>query len=267
MSGSAPASAALCREARRILRKLDRGRARLVAQADGMHALVVPARKGGVRLLMRIEPELVGELLRRDWIRKDGGGGYVLSDAGRGFLARAAAQGDPFAAQHRVTSRRAVVAADGSERVLSVNEAESPLGWMYHRRIIGRAQFEAGERLRRDFTFACLMPRLGVDYAAPVMAGRRGQKEAPALPDIVLAAKQRFSRALAAVGPGLADLLVEVCCHLNGLEEAERARAWPRRSAKVVLRLALDRLAEHYGLVAQAPQTAPMRAWRAADAS
>ncbi|MFP4003568.1 MAG: DUF6456 domain-containing protein, partial [Alphaproteobacteria bacterium] len=49
-------------------------------------------------------------------------------------------------------------------------------------------------------------------------------------------------------GPGLADALLQVCCHLKGLEEAERALGWPRRSGKLVLAIALERLAVHYGM-------------------
>ncbi len=65
-----------------------------------------------------------------------------------------------------------------------------------------------------------------------------------------------------AVGPPLNDLLFDVCCALLGLEEAERAFGWPSRAAKVVLGLALDRLALHYGLVVTAPARARMRSWR-----
>ena len=76
----------------------------------------------------------------------------------------------------------------------------------------------------------------------------------------MLAAKQRFAAAMRAAGPGLADILFDVCCHLSGLEQSERSRGWPRASAKVVLQIALDRLAQHYGMLF-APRPARVRAW------
>ena len=52
--------------------------------------------------------------------------------------------------------------------------------------------------------------------------------------------------ALAAVGPGLCDVLWRVACEGEGLSDAERSLGWPARAAKLVLGLALDRLVLHY---------------------
>lgn len=137
------------------------------------------------------------------------------------------------------------------------NPDESPLAWLARRRdktgeaLISPAQLLAGEKLRRDFTFAHMMPRVTTGYSAP-LASRSARRAAPGtgvdLSDNVVAAGERVRRALAAVGPELSGILVDVCCHLKGLEQAERAANWPQRSAKVVLQLALTRLARHYRL-------------------
>jgi Domain of unknown function (DUF6456) len=166
---------------------------------------------------------------------------------------------DAFAARHRILATRRIMNAQGREVQVIVNEAESPLAWLRLRNVIDGVQFEAGERLRRDFTLAGLSPRLGVDLTAPILPGARGQKSHVLLTDTVLAAKQRFSAAMRAAGPGLNDLLFDVCCHLRGLGEAERAKSWPARSGKVVLAIALDRLAEHYGLRLRG--RAKLRSW------
>ena len=127
---------------------------------------------------------------------------------------------------------------------------------------------QAGERLRAEFTRAQLMPRTTSNWESPISSGRRGQRAA-SFTDVVIGARQRVRQALDGVGPEFAGLLLDVCCFLKGLEDVERERAWPPRSAKIVLQLALERLARHYGYAGEVcgSDHAAVRTWLADDAS
>jgi hypothetical protein len=137
----------------------------------------------------------------------------------------------------------------GARRSVTVNLAESPLSWLFARGHVSARQNEAGERLRGDYETAALGPRVTMAWdAAPAVAMRRGAPEGldPTLAQI--AAKRRFDAAIGAAGPGLCDILWRVVCAGEGLVAAEKALGWPSRAGKLVLRLALDRVADHYGL-------------------
>jgi Domain of unknown function (DUF6456) len=251
------------REARRLFRKLAAPGAYLAPNGEDEFRLVSREEMAAPQAAP-VRAALVETFLRRGWIKRAGPPRcFVLSDAGHGWLLRAVADEEPFAAQHRILRTRTIRDANGVERRVVVDEGESPLARLKQRGLIDAAQFDAGEKLRRDFTLAQLMPRLGVDYEAPVVLGRRGLKRDEAFSDLVLAAKQRFGAAMRAVGAGLSDLLFDVCCHWRGLEETECANQWPSRSARVVLAIALDRLADHYGM--RPAGRARMRAWTMED--
>jgi len=152
-----------------------------------------------------------------------------------------------------------------------MDDAESPLAWLARRRgrdgrpLIEPHQLQAGERLRADFTRANLMPRTTSNWASPISSSRRSDGGAANFTETMIASRQRVRQALDAAGPEFSGLLVDVCCFLKGLEGIERERAWPTRSAKIVLQLALDRLARHYGYAAMATgrERAPVRTWLA----
>lgn len=167
--------------------------------------------------------------------------------------------------------------ADGRVTSAIVNDSESPLAWLARRKgrdgqaMISPEQFVAGEKLRADFTRGHLSPRVTSDWSAPT--GRRprgsGGGGAGEMTDIVIASRQRVRLALEACGPEFSGLLMDVCCFLRGLEDVEHERGWPPRSAKVVLQLALDRLARHYGFLGagRSVSVARLRTWLADDAS
>jgi hypothetical protein len=127
---------------------------------------------------------------------------------------------------------------------------------------------QAGERLRADFTRAHLMPRTTSNWESPMSSGRRSGGSAGYFTDMMIASRQRVRQALDGAGPEFAGLLMDVCCFLKRLEDVERERHWPARSAKVVLQLALDRLARHYGYASEAHGAgrAELRTWLADDA-
>jgi Domain of unknown function (DUF6456) len=143
-----------------------------------------------------------------------------------------------------------------------VNLRESPLGWLTQRRdkngkpLLSDIEIAAGEKLRADFWFAQMTPNVTANWSMLCFegSGRRGSPDHGAeLSDHVIAAQERVRLALKAVGPKLAFMLIDVCCFLKGLEAAEKSSALPQRSGKIVLQIALDLLARHYGLISDAP--------------
>lgn len=129
-------------------------------------------------------------------------------------------------------------------RSVTVNLAESPLTWLHARGHLNDRQLEAGERLRLDWERAQLAPGVTMRWD-PVRIKGTGDKGLNAS-ERQLAAKQRFDGAIAAAGSGLSDILWRVACAGEALVTAEKALAWPSRSGKLVLSLALDRVADFY---------------------
>ena len=129
----------------------------------------------------------------------------------------------------------------------TVNLAESPLGWLLARGHVTWRQFDAGERLREDWERAQLAPRVTMTWdGAPVSRNRGGGAQQPDLTGAQFDARRRFERAVADAGPGLSDILWRVVCSGDGMREAETALGWPARAGKLVLGIALDRVADFY---------------------
>lgn len=144
---------------------------------------------------------------------------------------------------------RAAATPRRPRRTVTVNLAESPLGWLFARGHIARRQYDAGEKLRVDWERGQLAARVTMAWdSAPVARGRGGRGPAPDLSAAQIDARRRFEAAIHAAGPGLADILWRIVCSGEGMREAESALGWPARAGKVVLTIALDRVADFYRL-------------------
>ena len=134
--------------------------------------------------------------------------------------------------------------ARGKRRTVTVNLAESPIAWLHARGHLEDRLFDAGEALRRDYEYAQLAPSVTMRWDPVRVKGGPDKGLSPT--ERQIAAKDRFDRAMAQAGKGLEDVLWRVVCAGEGLPQAEKTLGWPARSGKLVLKLALDRIADFY---------------------
>ena len=134
--------------------------------------------------------------------------------------------------------------ARGKRRSVTINLAESPLGWLHARGHVDDRLFLAGERLRQDYERAQLGANVTMRWE-PVRVKSTGDIGLNAT-ERQIAAKERFHGALDEAGKGLKDVLWRVVCACESLPDAEKSLGWPARSGKLVLKLALDRVADFY---------------------
>lgn len=138
--------------------------------------------------------------------------------------------------------------AKGKHRSVTVNLGESPIAWLHSRGHLSDRLFDAGEALRNDYERAQLSPNLTMRWdPVRIKTGNRGGSDTGLSPsEKQVAAKTRFDGAIAQAGKGLDDVLWRVVCAGEGLPQAEKALGWPARSGKLVLQLALERVADFY---------------------
>lgn len=154
---------------------------------------------------------------------------------------------------HRVWDDRVIEdPEDGRRRRARVNIAESPLLILARRRDANGQPFltpdmvSAGERLREDFELAQMGPRVTQNWDGFMTAGIDVSHSSGGYRGGSESARDRVAVALRDLGPGLGDIVLRVCCFLEGIEMTERRLGWSARSGKIVLRLALMRLERHY---------------------
>ncbi|MEM7722380.1 MAG: DUF6456 domain-containing protein [Pseudomonadota bacterium] len=261
----------IAREARRILRRLCETDAVLAVAKDMDKAVVLRRGADGEQTRTAVVDRAVAQAFAvKDWINCLQHGRiarYGITNAGKSALKRFieedrkrrmgnagfAEASSPFQAQHAVWGATKVTGEGGTRKKMRVNLAESPLASLARRKGTDGAPFldaelvQAGERLREDFERAQMGPRVGQNWDRFLTGGDRGGFMSDAgIGEGPREARQRVSDALDDLGPGLADVVMRVCCFLEGMESAEKRLGWSARSGKVVLKIGLQRLLKHY---------------------
>lgn len=251
------------REARRILRRLcESGAYLLVSPKMEVAAVFKETVQGRPTRIAVVDRPYVHVFVLKEWISGEQVGKigrYNITAIGRSALKRMISQDqaarnekpdNAFGDQHKVFGERSV----GTNKSIRYNLAESPLALLARKKNRDGAMFltsemlEAGERLREDFERAQLGPNVAQNWdrflTAGATSGWNGESGGAS------GARERVADAMKALGPGLGDVAFRVCCFLEGLEKAEKRLGWSARSGKVVLKIALQRLADHYGITA-----------------
>lgn len=176
-----------------------------------------------------------------------------IADEGKAVLVELLHPDMEYRSQHYDIKQKSII-QNGSRRQVAVNENESPLSRLYYRRDksgkswIDENEFNAGERLRSDFEKSQLQQSISANWEASASSKSRSSIACADISDFAVDARNRVSQSIKFLGPELSGVALDVCCFLKGLETVEKERAWPPRSAKLMLRTALRELVRHYGI-------------------
>ncbi len=217
----------------------------------------------------RAPKSLMDEFLRHDLVRQNCADGIEITTAGRSLVSRLMFQetqqklnscqdknvydGGAYRAQHQAGRRQSIEGEEGEIISSLINYAESPIGRLYVKkdkngnRLISKRQMQAAELLRQDYEYSHGQPQLTARYdSVPISGAAKGSATQELMIDFSQDCHRRYQQAITFVGKGLSDVLIRVCCHLDGVVMVEKALNWPARSGKLVLKLALDRLVDFY---------------------
>ena len=260
----------LIKDAQRILRRLCETGAVLAVAVDMEKAVVVRDGPHATNTRTAVVDRKIAEAMAlQDWISAEKVGKitrYKITSVGRAALANMLSKPEAlkhhelaeapaeFADQHRVWGERTVRDSEtGQPRKVRYNLAESPLTALARRRdrngepFLSDGMVTAGERLREDFELAQMGPRVAQNWERFLTGGGRGGFAMDSgVGNGPEGGRLRVAAALCNLGLGLSDVVLRCCCYLEGLESAEKRLGWSARSGKIVLRIALMRLKQHY---------------------
>ncbi len=230
-----------------IIAYLSSGTAELIAKTEATFEM----RKKDTPSFL-VSAKALTYLARKGWVKRIGMTLHLTKDAPRSL--------SPVKRETRLCE----ITENGETRTVTRLAAESPIDYLAARKdkngvaMLGSAEWNAGDRLRSDFTRANMLPSIGMRWGEPIR-GSAGAGGGVTQTDAAVAARLRVTKALESVGPEFSGLLIDVCCFLKGLEKVEIERGWPKRSGKLMLRAGLSILARHYAPASK--EAGKIRVW------
>lgn len=110
----------------------------------------------------------------------------------------------------------------------------------------------AATRLGQLIERSRITPRLTMSYDVARVGGGPGSNQVADASDGAATARAKVNQIAAALPSDCWGVVFDVCGLGKGLQAIEIERRWPRRSAKLVLRIGLEQLAGYFGLTADA---------------
>ncbi|MGH1369119.1 MAG: DUF6456 domain-containing protein [Maritimibacter sp.] len=258
----------LARESLLVLRAMSEPGALLVIAQGVEGAIVVKSGTDNRPVRRAITSQDVAEYLSvSEWITLTGTPGakvarYSITSKGRGEFNRLMAHAESARAagleEGDLDAARGKVAAKTQRRARRSAGADAPIHVLARRKRAGGTPFlspqmvQAAERFRESFEIAQLHGQVTQDWEA-LLQGNGGKLRAAshstgaeAQVDRRMTAEASLAKAIAALGPELAECVILSCCHEHGMETIEDKLDYPARSGKIVLRIALATLERHY---------------------
>ena len=267
-----PSSPVNSRRLRHLTQMLTQDNAFIYLCFSEEEAGVFSARRGVSTLVSKLTKGEVGTLVEKglvtEYTRTPRGVRYARQAKARPIRQTAA---ERRRAKFLEAERFFQTPGDSTPKAMTVNLSESPLGWLARRKNAeGKAfltpeEVAAGERLRSDFERAQLGPGITQDWRRFLTPGGSGTGTSAQERDVddgAEAARGRVMDALTDLGPGLSDAALRTCCFLEGLETMEAKMSWSARSGKIVLKIALQRLADHYNRMEPRIKSGEIRTWQ-----
>ena len=166
----------------------------------------------------------------------------------RNWLKRKMLADQSFADQHRQISvqtngvRKNL--AHGTLGTLTIGKNGAPPFMLQH-------HVEAARRVEKLVELAQMRQRTTMSYDPTRVGDTSGSScVGPELGERAIDARNALNLCLGKLPSDCADVVLDVCGLQKGLQLVEQERRWPRRSAKMILRVGLEQVAAHFGLIA-----------------